>query len=453
MSVNAFAKSMRAASDISQTSLSIAWTLRVKSLCMVRSGQETKIGIEAPGTLGSTLRSANAPSPTDPTVLTFCARSCFDIFYRQPIFVAAAVDFEIIAGKRHGDLATRIAEDIKRQRRISLGLESPNVPGVPLPMQQTPEERQRRLLAGGTVLVGRPAFKEYMAGLRRGWTEGIQKVDREESLAQELENDGRFDEPEETQNHLHSEDVDNEPLPTPSRLPPSRPGVFSPLSMRAPPPRSPTPEKTQSTGADVPPPARIPPQPPLLLVPFVNHIGLSQIPYMILDFFNERAQVKAGAEAAYRLVMNETRPFIGPPSEPFQAESSSVSASPSQANTDLAFDTKAELFYKSSTSKLPSEAQKVRDDYYKSLPAKLDTARQLARREREPTSDEVAAPPPTEVELRAERLNKELRWRGDEKGWDIIRPDAPVDWDSRMEGALSVFVDPQDGHSNEVLKE
>ena len=42
--------------------------------------------------------------------------------------------------------------------------------------------------------------------------------------------------------------------------------------------------------------------------------------------------------------------------------------------------------------------------------------------------------------------------RGRER-MDIIRPDAPVDWDSRMEGALSVFVDPQDGHSNEVLKE
>jgi len=37
----------------------------------------------------------------------------------QPIFVAAAIDYTIIAGKRHGDLATRVANDIKTERRVT----------------------------------------------------------------------------------------------------------------------------------------------------------------------------------------------------------------------------------------------------------------------------------------------------------------------------------------------
>ena len=60
----------------------------------------------------------------------------------------------------------------------------------------TPEEIRARALKGGSIIVGRMTFKEYMEGLRRGWTESPEKMDREEALAHALENDGRFDEAE-----------------------------------------------------------------------------------------------------------------------------------------------------------------------------------------------------------------------------------------------------------------
>jgi import inner membrane translocase subunit TIM54 len=142
---------------------------------------------------------------------------------------------------------------------------------------------------------------------------------------------------------------------------------------------------------------------------------------MIWDFFNERHKVRAGAEAAYRLVSRAVRPL---------------------ERADLGFDASAEGYYKSSTAAIPTDVQKARTDYYKGLPEKLTTARTLARGEREPTKLEIEAPPPTEVELRAERLKKETRWRADEHGWESVRPDAPVEWDDRWEGALTVFVDP-----------
>lgn len=353
----------------------------------------------------------------------------------QPIFVAAAIDYTIIAGKHHGDLATRVANDIKAERRIALGLEQPQLSMPALSDKGLKEAKRRRVLEGGTVVVGRAAFKEYMAGLRRGWTESLERVDEEERLSKELEREGHFDEPEEvspplapspTENNMTDDD---EPIPTPSRLPPSRPspGLYSPLSaaMRPGPSSSSFPPSTtlptRDSGADVPPPAVLPPQAPLLLVPFVNLVGIKLVPLMIWGFFNERHKVRVGAEAAYELVSRTTRPF---------------------ERTDLDFDASAETYYKSSTVTFPAEVKKVREEYYKALPEKLATARALARREREPTKLEIEAPPPTEVELRAETLKKETRWRRDERGWELVRPETPVEWDDRWEGALEVFVDP-----------
>ena len=111
--------------------------------------------------------------------------------------------------------------------------------------------------------------------------------------------------------------------------------------------------------------------------------------------------------------------------------------------SDLDFDLFVESYYKRSVVKdHQNEIQKAREDYYAELPKKLETARALARGTREPTKDEQAYPPPTEVELRAERMKKELRWRADEAGWEIVRPEAPVAWDDRFRGVLRVFVPP-----------
>ena len=343
----------------------------------------------------------------------------------QPIFVAAAIDYTIIAGKRHGDLATRVANNIKTERRVALGLDPPLLSVPTLPIKGMTETKRRRVHEGGTVIVGRPAFKEYMAGLRRGWTESLERVDEDERLSRELETDGHFDEPEVSHSSSSDDLVDAEPIPTPSRLPPSPPaGLYSPISaaIRTP-AQSPSPstQRTLDPGADVPPPASLPPHPPLLLVPFVNLVGIKLVPLMLWDFFNERHKVRAGAEAAHKLVSCAMRPF---------------------ERADLDFGTSAEGYYKSSTAAIPTEIQKARAEYYKTLPEKLATARALARRERELTKLEIEAPPPTEVELRAERLKKETRWSADERGWKLVCPDTPVEWDDRWEGAVEVFVDP-----------
>jgi len=341
----------------------------------------------------------------------------------------------MVNGKRHGDLANRVASEIQLRRRSDLGLDLEPEVLKALPTHKTPEEARRHELDGGIVIVGRPTFKEFMAGLKKGWSDGLQKVDEDEALARELESDGRFDEPEESfdpQNTAESE-----------TRPPSAPNspVFSPLQLRPPPPATRSPQESIPISMNNPP-AIIPPVPPILFVPFTNYIGFTQIPIMIWEFFNHRHKVRSGAEAAYRLVNKKTRPFNAPDpnSEPLFADTTVPKINSDQG--DLDFDKHVESYYKNSLSLIPVDIEKARRKFYEALPAKLETARALARGTRELTKEEKENPPPTEVELRSERMKKERRWRRDLEGWEIVKPAQKVAWDDRFVDALWIFVDP-----------
>ncbi|KAF8798146.1 hypothetical protein BYT27DRAFT_7178702 [Phlegmacium glaucopus] len=352
--------------------------------------------------------------------------------YVKPILVAAAIDYDMVPGKRHGDIAKRIADDIRVSRRFDLGLDPETELTKTLPSYRPPAERRRHELEGGIVIIGRPTFKEFMSGLQKGWSEGLEKVDQDEVLAHILENDAHFDEPED---HFTGDAPH-----TSQKLSPQSSPVFSPLQMRP----STLPQRSQKDSNNTnQPPSIIPSLAPLLLVPFINHIGIPQVPLMIWGFFNQRHKVRTGAEAGYRIVMKETRP-IDVPENIIDLTSSSPTTDdvPPTKYGDLDFDIEAESYYKKSLDSLHQDTEKARKKYYEGLAAKLNTARQLARGTREPTKEELENPPPTEVELRAERLKKERRWREDLEGWDIIKPSSNVSWDERCRGALRIFITP-----------
>ncbi|THU88590.1 hypothetical protein K435DRAFT_761697 [Dendrothele bispora CBS 962.96] len=368
--------------------------------------------------------------------------------YVKPVLVAGAVDYEMIVGKRSGDLTRRVADEVKTRRRVDVGLDpAPSQELLPpgYPFRPLSEVRQKEL-EGGIVIVGRPTWKEFMAGLKRGWTESIEKFDEDERLAQELEMDGRFDEPEEPLEVGESFAETNKDSSSPLTSSP----VLSHLQYRLPPP---SPQSKPPAPSSIPeslntPPAAVPVLPPILFVTFTNYIGFKQIPLMIWDFFNQRHKVLSGAEAGYRLVMSCLRPFNGPPeaaAQPLFADITSTSASsPSGPKNDLDFDKETESYYRSSLFSIPKDIEKARKKYYEELPAKLAVARELARGTREPTKQEIENPPSTEVELRADRMKKEKRWRADLEGWNIVRPDKEVEWDERFRDALRVFDDPPD---------
>lgn len=347
------------------------------------------------------------------------------------------MDYEIVNGKRLGDVARTIEDRVITKRRVAAGLEKPKQSLVPLPSSLSPQQEERRELQGGSIIVGRQTFKEYMEGLRRGWSGGLQVRDREEEVVRALDGDDVFDEPDDFVAPVGL-DVEGEPLPTASRLPPSA-KTFSPLTtpynLQKQPQSSSSTTESKSP-EDPPPPSSIPPQPPLLLVPFTNYLGFTQMPLMILQFFTQRYHVKAGAESAYNLIMGHTREIL-------HQGTSKLFEEPGP--DDLTFDRPCESYYKSSVAKLETTIEKERAGFYKELPKRLETARALARRTREPTKDEEKYPPPTEVDLRSERLKKELRWRSDLEGWQIVKPESEVPWDDRFRGVLRIFDTPPEG--------
>lgn len=145
--------------------------------------------------------------------------------------------------------------------------------------------------------------------------------------------------------------------------------------------------------------------------------------------------------------MKDTRPFEPPPASSDEELSDGIL--PTQnPRSDLQFDRDAETYYKTSLSSIPADIEKARKKYYDALPAQLETARAISRGTREMTKDEKENPPPTEVELRAERMKKEKRWRGDLEGWEIVKPEQDVAWDERFTHALRVFVDSQPGYQS-----
>ncbi|KAF8447764.1 inner membrane protein import complex subunit Tim54-domain-containing protein [Boletus edulis BED1] len=354
--------------------------------------------------------------------------------YVKPVLVAAAIDYDIVATRHSGDLAERVASTVIKDRRRAIGLDQSIGLPLVLPNQPTQEQKHVQELEGGIILVGRHTFKEYMAGLKRGWSGGLELIDREEKLAQDLASDGTFDDTYEYNSSPVGivDDPNAEPIPTLSRLPPSQNAIsFSPINL-------PNPSKHQNPPLiDSTPPETIPSQPPLLLVPCVNYVGLRFIPHMIWGFFNERHKTQIGCEAAYSLVMNKTREFQGPDSivDDFQPGEGLESGQPQGGDLDFGLSSEAVLAPHSPVSNIASS----RKSYHKTLPERLATARQLARGEREPTKEEEKTPPPSEVELRAERLNKELRWRGEEEAWRVVEPGSGVSWDERFRGVLKVF--------------
>lgn len=365
----------------------------------------------------------------------------------QPILVAAAIDYNLVSGKRHGDIARSVAEEVRLRRRQDLGLDQEPEMFKALPTYRPLPERRKRELEGGIVIVGRPTFKEFMAGLKHGWSAGLESVDKDEELARILEADSHFDEVYEDPVGLSSvEDASSSPssnelqklalaFPSPQNSP-----LFSPLQIR--PSSTPTVPVVQSNPQFHAPPSVIPPQPPLLLLPFLDYIGFRQIPLMIWDFFNQRHKVRSGAEAGYKVVMCASRPLQAP-------EVSEITIKMPPARGDLDFDGEVETYYNKSAHSIPDDIEKARQGYYAALPKKLATARELARGIREPTKEEINNPPPTEVELRAERLKKEQRWRSDVAGWDILNPSHDVDWDERFRGTLRIFVDPPKGDDSD----
>ncbi len=185
--------------------------------------------------------------------------------------------------------------------------------------------RTKEQLNGGIVIVGRPTWKEFMMGLKKGWTDPLDIVDHNEELSRELKADGQLDEPDEPMEGTSA---------SPAQM--HNPQFYASLQAKPSlPPPSPAPT------VDVP--ATIPTLPPILLVSFVDYVGIKLVPHMIWDWMNRRHYVRTGAEAGYRLVMAHTHSINPPATKPLFSD---ITNAPT-LDTDVDFDKVMEGYFRS----------------------------------------------------------------------------------------------------------
>lgn len=347
----------------------------------------------------------------------------------QPYLVAAGIDYTQPSAPLHGSITRQVHAAILLQRRQALGL-APTAMPLSLPGVLDPAEVKRREVESGVVLVGRASMKEYLEGLRRGWEGGVDEWEWEKEVEKTLAHDGVFDEPKNVADAaidaidaIDTAVVDSNVETATTATAAAPKSSFAFLSRPSPPaPGTPAPV----TPAHLhPPPSPLPPTPPVLLLPFTNHLGFLQLPYMILDFFNERAKVRQGAQSALALIE-------GPVTDMHSDDAGH-------------WDEKSESWYNKTARQLPDRLQKARTEYYESIKSRIDLARAYENGDREMTDEEKKANKVERIQdIEAERLKKELRWRGSEEGWEIVKPETPATWRDNWEGWLKMYQVPED---------
>lgn len=95
--------------------------------------------------------------------------------YVKPVLVAAAMDYDVIEGRKEGDVRYGTAEQIRRLRRKK-GEQGPEPKEEEQPDTETIVDNMRELVritpepgVRGDLVLGRHTWKEYVRGLHEGW--------------------------------------------------------------------------------------------------------------------------------------------------------------------------------------------------------------------------------------------------------------------------------------------
>ena len=263
--------------------------------------------------------------------------------YIKPVLVAGAMDWDVVEGRREGEVRAGLAEKIRKLRKRNG--ETPQAE----PGEETQEDLYQEIRRGagitdwdgvqGDLVLGRHTWKEYIRGLHEGWLGPLgdtQAPDRENLDLQPLA--------------AHSPDS---PLPEmlPSEEPTIQEQAASPPEADPPTPEPPS-EKpsTKPTKPPVAPPHITPSEyvsspaaptiptslPPSLPVPLPHLLGFFNFPIRIYRFLTQRYLADStGASVATLVLASQSRPYtqstdfasaIDPDHTPSSIDSQSESA-------------------------------------------------------------------------------------------------------------------------------
>lgn len=113
--------------------------------------------------------------------------------YIKPVLVAAAMDWDVVEGRKEGDVRFKTAEKVrKRRRKGGEGVLGEEFAGEVM----VDEQRQKNGThdwdgVAGDIVVGRHTWKEYLRGIHEGWLGPVEAPKIEEEGQQTNEADSR----------------------------------------------------------------------------------------------------------------------------------------------------------------------------------------------------------------------------------------------------------------------
>lgn len=262
--------------------------------------------------------------------------------YIKPVLVAAAMDWDVVEGRREGDVRYGTAERIRRFRRQSGdGVIEEEDMDAKASVDQIREKvgNQQEPGPAGDMVIGRHTWKEYIRGLHEGWLGPPNKPTLPETEA--ITSDGPVEDaqPEHAPGHASLGDAAVTTAaslvsPTLSTSSDSSPAVAddaSPVTSDL--PEQSTPEAPKEEKKDDKPKRPTKPEPyistsayasaqsspslpnelpPTALVPFPHILGFWNFPIRLWRFMNRRELAEDVGRRTAAIVMASSRPFQSP---------------------------------------------------------------------------------------------------------------------------------------------
>ena len=206
--------------------------------------------------------------------------------YVKPILVAAAIDWDVVEGRREGDMRAAFAERIREYRR-----KNGEAPMEPHEEDAIADVRQKLGIkeeeGGGDLVLGRHTWKEYIRGLHEGW---LGPLDASPEPTVEEAEIPKLDD----MDSASGESVEKQ---TAEEKPKSRPG---------PPPPFIRPDSYSSAAASSLPSIF----PPSTALPFPHILGFLNTPVRTWRFLNRRDRAEETGRLVASLVLaNSQRPY------------------------------------------------------------------------------------------------------------------------------------------------
>ncbi len=258
--------------------------------------------------------------------------------YVKPILVSAALDWDVVEGRREGDVRAGLAERVRRLRRkrgesTGVGLEE----DVEYVVEQKRREMGVREFDGvkGDIVIGRHTWKEYMRGLHEGWLGPLDPPsppDPPTTVVGTPTLDSSISPgPQETLPADVAETQDSAHLPD-EASPTAPPVVEAPTEPVKPPKPSQQPPFISTTVyTSCPLPSAVPltfdPSTPL---PFPHILGFFNTPIRIYRFLTRRHLAEAAGRDTAAVVLAGSRPYEHSPSPSSTASSDPVTGSDEQ---------------------------------------------------------------------------------------------------------------------------